>query len=127
MSDETPGIPMRIVCEACGKLHIDEPPFDTKPHHTHSCQHCGITWRPAVVNTVGVRFLPGYRNEGSPKKKPEGVVALARRVAELEAAAVIETPKGLRCAFCDASVETEDGMDRITHDITCPLHGEPPL
>lgn len=55
-------IPMRIPCPECGKLHIDEGEFATKPHHTHSCQHCGLTWRPAVVNTVGVQFLPGFKS-----------------------------------------------------------------
>lgn len=55
-------IPMRLVCEGCGKLHLDEGEFLTKPHHTHSCQHCGLSWRPAVVHTVGVRFLPGFKN-----------------------------------------------------------------
>lgn len=55
-------IPMRIPCPECGELHIDEGEFATKPHHTHSCQHCGLTWRPAVVPTVGVRFLPGFKN-----------------------------------------------------------------
>lgn len=55
---------MRLTCPGCGELHIDEGEFATKPHHTHSCQHCGLTWRPAVVHTVGVRFLPGFKNEG---------------------------------------------------------------
>lgn len=56
-------IPMRLCCEGCGKLHIDEGEFATKLHHTHSCQHCGLTWRPAVVHTVGVQFLPGFKND----------------------------------------------------------------
>jgi rubredoxin len=56
-------IPMRLTCPECGELHIDEGEFATKPHHTHSCQKCGLTWRPAVVHTVGVRFLPGFKNE----------------------------------------------------------------
>jgi hypothetical protein len=56
-------IPMRLPCEACGELHIDEGEFATKPHHTHSCQHCGLTWRPSVVATVGVQFLPGFKSE----------------------------------------------------------------
>lgn len=61
---------MRLTCPGtkpdgtlCGRLHIDEGEFATKPHHTHSCQHCGMTWRPAVVHTVGVQFLPGFQNE----------------------------------------------------------------
>lgn len=56
-------IPMRIACPDCRELHIDEGEFETKPHHTHSCQFCGLTWRPAIVATVGVRFLPGFKNE----------------------------------------------------------------
>lgn len=56
-------IPMRIVCPECKTLHVDEGEFATKIHHTHSCQSCGLTWRPAVVATVGVRFLPGFKNE----------------------------------------------------------------
>jgi hypothetical protein len=73
MSAEMP-IPMRIPCPGtverngmqvtCGVLHIDEGEFATKPHHTHACQACGMVWRPAVVPTVGVRFLPGYKNGG---------------------------------------------------------------
>lgn len=56
-------IPMRLTCPECKALHIDEGDFATKPHHTHSCQACGLTWRPAVVATVGVRFLPGFKGE----------------------------------------------------------------
>lgn len=56
-------IPMRITCPECKALHIDEGVFAVKPHHTHSCQECGLTWRPAVVHTVGVRFLPGFKDE----------------------------------------------------------------
>lgn len=59
---DTP-IPMRLVCPRCGELHIDEGEFATKPHHTHACQGCGEVWRPAVVHTVGVRFLPGFKND----------------------------------------------------------------
>ena len=59
----TEPIPIRLECPACGELHIDVEEFATKPHHTHACQHCGAVWRPAVVATVGVRFLPGFKNE----------------------------------------------------------------
>jgi hypothetical protein len=55
-------IPMRLPCPACSTLHIDEGEFATKPHHTHACQGCGMVWRPAIVPTVGVRFLPGFKN-----------------------------------------------------------------
>lgn len=55
-------VPMRLECPSCGELHIDEGEFATKPHHTHACQSCGAVWRPAVIATVGVRFLPGFKN-----------------------------------------------------------------
>lgn len=56
-------IPMRIHCPECGELHIDKGEFATKVHHTHACQHCGAVFRPAVVPTVGVRFLPGFKDD----------------------------------------------------------------
>lgn len=62
---EPPGpqaLPMRIPCPSCGELHVDEGEWATKLHHTHACQKCGQVWRPAVIPTVGVRFLPGFKN-----------------------------------------------------------------
>lgn len=58
-------IAMRLACPECHGLHIDEGDFATKPHHTHACQHCGAVWRPAIRPTVGVQFLPGFKN-GTP-------------------------------------------------------------
>lgn len=55
-------VPMLLWCPECGGRHIDEGDFDTKPHHTHACQHCGHVWRPAIVPTRGVQFLPGFKN-----------------------------------------------------------------
>jgi predicted RNA-binding Zn-ribbon protein involved in translation (DUF1610 family) len=56
-------IPMILTCPSCGERHIDEAAFEKVAHHTHACQGCGMVWRPAKVNTHGVRFLPGYTNE----------------------------------------------------------------
>jgi ribosomal protein L32 len=55
-------IPMLLWCPFCGERHIDSGEFATKVHHTHACQHCGGVWRPAVVPTVGVRHLPGFKD-----------------------------------------------------------------
>ncbi len=55
-------IPLILTCPCCGGRHIDEGEFATKSHHTHACQECGMCWRPAIVHTVGVRFLPGFKN-----------------------------------------------------------------
>jgi hypothetical protein len=56
-------IPIILTCPECSTRHIDEGEWALRVHHTHSCQTCGMTWRPAVVATVGVRFLPGFKNE----------------------------------------------------------------
>ena len=56
-------ISMLLYCPECGWRHIDDGEFKTKPHHTHACQHCGHCWRPAICNTVGVQFLPGFKDE----------------------------------------------------------------
>ncbi len=54
--------PMLLWCPACGKRHYDVGEFATKAHHTHACQECGLVWRPAVIPTIGVHFLPGFQN-----------------------------------------------------------------
>ena len=61
MADQE-SIPMLIWCPWCSMRHIDRGEFATKPHHTHACQHCGNVWRPAIVPTCGVQFLPGFKN-----------------------------------------------------------------
>lgn len=70
---EEQAIPMLLWCPGCGARHIDVGEFATKPHHTHACQACGMCWRPAVVNTVGVQFLPGFK-DAMPSKPPTGVI-----------------------------------------------------
>lgn len=57
-----PPIPMLLFCPECWKRHVDQGEFATKHHHTHACQYCGHVWRPAIVATVGVQFLPGFRD-----------------------------------------------------------------
>jgi transposase-like protein len=61
-------IPMILNCPECRARHIDVGEFATKRHHTHACQSCGFVWRPAVIATVGVRFLPGFKNEVDAEK-----------------------------------------------------------
>jgi hypothetical protein len=56
-------IPMLLWCPECKARHVDRGEFATRKHHTHSCQTCGHTWRPAVVPTVGVQFLPGFKDK----------------------------------------------------------------
>lgn len=51
-----------LTCPRCNLQHVDEGEFKTKPHHTHACQGCGLTWRPMVGSSVGVQFLPGFKN-----------------------------------------------------------------
>lgn len=56
-------IPMLLWCPECGERHIDRGEFVIKLHHTHACQFCGMVWRPAIVHTVGVQFLPGFKDQ----------------------------------------------------------------
>jgi hypothetical protein len=63
-------VPMLLTCPGCGKRHIDRGRFETYPHHTHACQHCGMCWRPAVEPTVGVRYLPGFKDAKPAKGTP---------------------------------------------------------
>jgi len=55
-------IPMLIICPSCYQRHIDEGEFATRPHRVHACQSCGLLFQPALVPTVGVRFLPDCKN-----------------------------------------------------------------
>jgi rubredoxin len=64
-------IPMLLWCPECGDRHIDMGEFATKVHHTHACQSCGMVWRPAVVPTVGVTWLPGFKNDTKAAMKSE--------------------------------------------------------
>lgn len=86
IATESPApVPMFLTCPKCNARHIDEGEFATKVHHTHSCQSCGLTWRPAVVPTVGVAFLPGFKNAESPdpeRQARERLVTTARSVAK---------------------------------------------
>ena len=56
-------IPMLLWCPECGDRHVDVGEFATKAHHTHACQSCGMVWRPCLLPTVGVQWLPGFKNE----------------------------------------------------------------
>lgn len=58
----SPPLPMLLKCPECNIRHIDKGEFADKLHHTHACQNCGHCWRPAIVATVGVQFLPGFKD-----------------------------------------------------------------
>jgi hypothetical protein len=60
--DPNASLPLILHCPLCHARHIDEGEFATKAHHTHACQSCGHVWRPAIAPTVGVQFLPGFKN-----------------------------------------------------------------
>lgn len=107
-------VPMLLWCPECGERHVDRDEFATKPHHTHSCQHCGHTWRPAVVQTVGVQFLPGFRDEplASPAK-PSWTLPVCHYV---ELPGVLPTR-----ALCGREIKSFDeaSPDPTTAAITC--------
>lgn len=60
--------PMLLWCPECGTRHVDEGEWVHRHHHTHACQECGHVWRPAVSKTVGVQYLPGFKNGTSGRR-----------------------------------------------------------
>ncbi len=59
--------PLSAKCECgrprmCGARHVDKGAFATKPHHTHSCQSCGGSFRLQKEATVGVDFIPEFKD-----------------------------------------------------------------
>ena len=66
---------MILHCPECRARHVDAGEFAMKPHHTHACQGCGFVWRPAIIPTVGVQFLPGLKDEKSPAAAPSATKA----------------------------------------------------
>ena len=88
MTEPVEPIPMLIWCPMCHARHIDEGEFAHKSHTAHSCQSCGLTFRLAIVPTVGVQFLPGFKNKTKEERKAE-FLELARKAGEgLEEASV---------------------------------------
>lgn len=80
-------VPLFLTCPLCKTRHVDKGGFALKPHHTHSCQNpaCGLTWRPAVVPTVGVHHLPGFLDKAGAAPcglSKEGALAWAMGVIE---------------------------------------------
>lgn len=55
-------VPVILHCPMCHNRHVDKDKYATRPHHTHACQECGHCWRPAILCTVGVQFLPGFKD-----------------------------------------------------------------
>jgi rubredoxin len=56
-------IPVILFCPLCNARHIDAGDFASRPHATHACQACGFCWRPSINTTVGVQFLPGFKDD----------------------------------------------------------------
>jgi hypothetical protein len=65
----TQPVPMILFFPMCLERHVDDGPSGASPHKAHACQHCGLVWTPALVPTVGVRFLPGCKDD--PRVKVE--------------------------------------------------------
>ena len=106
-------IPMLIWCPMCRARHIDEGEFASRPHHSHACQSCGHVWRPALVATVGVPFLPGFRNAPAPPAAPKPVKP---EPTPEELAPDCANPRDPMCACpaCQAAAEKENDDARTT-------------
>lgn len=129
-------IPIILHCPTCGGRHVDVGVFADKPHHTHACQHCGFVWRPAVVPTVGVQFLPGFQDAlaektGAAQLRHEWTGRFSFNVnvlwVEGRCAGVLEPEKNpdqgpTHWVFRHAdgrTVMTEDALPRTRYDEVC--------
>ena len=83
-TDQEP-IPMILTCPSCKERHVDRGVFAMKPHHTHACQRCGMVWRPAIVGTVGVQFLPGFKDDTEAEVKAKLAASRAKGDAKFDA------------------------------------------
>lgn len=54
-------IEMLLFCPRCGMQHVDAPNavqgWTNPPHATHTCQGCGLLWRPSNENTTGALHI----------------------------------------------------------------------
>jgi len=111
-------LPLLLHCPLCNTRHVDKGEFATRPHHTHACQQCGHVWRPALVATVGVQFLPGFRDSDDP-----GPALEECRLGKLASGGFLvgnhqwvgDDEKTVRtCSRCDAhEVKTSQGWERV--------------
>lgn len=53
-------------CPECRMQHVDRGEWETRPHRSHLCEHCGHVWRLAMVPTVGVAALAQATPEVEP-------------------------------------------------------------
>lgn len=72
VADSHGPIEMVLHCPACGLQHVDAPEpargWTNPPHRSHLCAGCGTVWRPADVETTGVRAIltSGQRDTWTP-------------------------------------------------------------
>jgi hypothetical protein len=118
---QTP-IPVVLHCPRCYTQHIDAPKpergWTNPPHRSHLCGRCGLIWRPADVETVGVECVatrgqsdtwpavPAFSHMASPED-PLGCGHLGPAEVCMDCARV--TPPGARCPACG-----ETGLHRCT-------------
>jgi hypothetical protein len=114
-------IPIRLTCEGCGELHVDEGwPGAVSPHATHVCQNCGLAWKPSLVPTIGVRFLPGHKNEAKPDAEILGQAAgVEKATAELAELAAVHSR-----LICDDDLSSDQPVKMICG---CSPGAHPPI
>jgi homospermidine synthase len=63
-TSEPAPVDLILFCPNCDLQHIDAPKgeWSNPPHRTHECQRCGYYWRPADIETNGVKDI---RTKGS--------------------------------------------------------------
>lgn len=102
----TAPIPMILHCPACGLQHVDapEPGWDCPPHRSHLCRTkdggCSHVWRPADVETTGVRAID---TAGSKDSKPVEPLRIAPSV---RASILADADRGLGYSCVTAGADS---------------------
>lgn len=110
-------IPMLLWCPECKARHIDAVAADgtdwsKKLHHTHSCQTCGHVWRPCLLDTIGVQFLPGFKNNEVPAEPDPMDPGMRVLIEQLERVAA-SLSQGLIGAAPEYYIRLEEAAGRL--------------
>lgn len=100
-------IPLILFCPMCHARHVDAGRLMRKPHRDHACQAegCGHVWRPAIVPTVGVAHLPGYKDNCTcvfcgPDKHELTNLDVNNERCTCDCLAILHAPDGSECWQC---------------------------
>lgn len=89
---------MILNCPACGARHVEDKKSERAGHAVHDCHFCGVKFQPALVHTMGVKFLTGADGEA---------------VVTLQAAVTVEKVKSAVASYYRLPAGALESPDRF--------------